>query len=250
MKTLEGHARQAGLRINKQKSKYMILGRQAEKAEDQNLKIGGPNEEITEIERVRTITYLGVQITEDGREEEELKVRLTKGDKAAGALSSIINSKLVSRKAKIQLYKTVLRPTVTYGCEIWKLGTVRESKLLVWERKILRRIYGGRKVEGEWKRRTNKELQELYKGPTIVQYIKQQRIRWLGHIQRLDNNRMTKKVLQTSSIGTKAKGRPRSRWKNEVLQDLKHVGVEDWRRAAADRKKWRKIISAMGLQGL
>ena len=67
-----------------------------------------------------------------------------------------------------------------------------EQALLVFERKIFRRIYGPKYEDGEWKRRTNRELEELSKGENIVKWIKGQRIRWLGHLERREEDRMPK----------------------------------------------------------
>ena len=57
---------------------------------------------------------------------------------------------------------------------------LEEQTLLIFERKIFRRIYGPKYEDGEWKSRTNRELEELSKGENIVEWIKGQRISWLG----------------------------------------------------------------------
>jgi len=57
-----------------------------------------------------------------------------------------------------------------------------EQALLIFERKIFRRIYGPKYEDGKWKSRTNRELEELSKGENIVKWIKGQRIIWLGHL--------------------------------------------------------------------
>jgi hypothetical protein len=54
--------------------------------------------------------------------------------------------------------------------------------VLIFERKIFRRIYGPKYEDGEWKSRTSRELEEWSKGDNIVKWIKGQRIRWLGHV--------------------------------------------------------------------
>jgi hypothetical protein len=60
-----------------------------------------------------------------------------------------------------------------------------EQALLIFERKIFRRIYGPKYEDGEWKSRTNHELEWLSKGENIVKWIKGQRISWLGHLERM-----------------------------------------------------------------
>jgi hypothetical protein len=63
-------------------------------------------------------------------------------------------------------------PVVTYGVEIWTMTKKEEKALLNFERKIFRRIYGPKYEDGEWKSRTNRELEELNKGENIVKWIK------------------------------------------------------------------------------
>ena len=68
-----------------------------------------------------------------------------------------------------------------------------EKAVLIFERKIFRRIYGPKYKNGEWKSRTNRELEEMSKGENIVKWITRQSIRWLGHLERMEEDRMPKR---------------------------------------------------------
>ena len=72
-----------------------------------------------------------------------------------------------SRATKIVLYKTLTRPVVTYGAEAWTLTEKEEQDVLIFERKIFRKIYGHKYENGEWKSRTNRELEEMRKEENI-----------------------------------------------------------------------------------
>jgi hypothetical protein len=72
--------------------------------------------------------------------------------------------------------------------------TKNEQALLIFERKIYRRICGPKYKIGEWKSRTNREVEEICKGENIVKWIKRQRISWLGHLERMEKDRMPKNV--------------------------------------------------------
>ena len=79
-----------------------------------------------------------------------------------------LNKILLSRATKIRLYKTLIRPAVTYGAETWTVTKKEEQAVLIFERKIFRRIYGAKYEDGEWKSRTNRELEELNEEENIV----------------------------------------------------------------------------------
>jgi len=116
-----------------------------------------------------------------------------------------------------------------------------EQALLISERKIFRRIYGAKYENGEWKSGTNRELEEMSKGENIVKWIKGQRISWLGHLERMEEDRLPKKIFTQEMEGTRRRGRPRKRSKEEVERDLQVLGVR-WRELVADRKKWKDIV--------
>ena len=84
---------------------------------------------------------------------------------------------------------------MSYGAEAWTLTKKEEQALLIFERKIFRRIYGPKYEDGEWKSRTNRELEEMSKGENIVKWITGQRISWQGHLERMEEDRMPKKIF-------------------------------------------------------
>jgi len=117
-----------------------------------------------------------------------------------------------------------------------------EQVLLFFERKIFRIIYGAKYENGEWKSRTYRELEEMSKLENIVKWIKGQRISWLGHLERMEEVRMPKKIFNQELEGTRRRGRPRKIWKEEVERDLQVLGVRRWRELVADRKKRKDIV--------
>jgi hypothetical protein len=131
---------------------------------------------------------------------------------------------------------------VTYGAEVWTLTKKEEQAALISERKIFRTIYGAKYEMGEWKSRTNRELEEMSKGENRVKWIRGQKISWLGHLERMEEDRMPRKIFTQELEGTRRRGRPRKRWKEEVERDLKVLGLRRWRELVADRKKWKDIV--------
>jgi len=117
-----------------------------------------------------------------------------------------------------------------------------EQALLIFERKIFRRIYGPKYENGEWKSGTNREIEEMRKGENIVKWIRGRRISWLGQLERMEEDRMPKKIFTQELEGTRRRGRHRKRWKDEVERDLQVLGVRRWRELVVDRKKLKDIV--------
>ena len=123
-------------------------------------------------EGVAEFIYLGTLISNDNSVQKEMQRRILAGNRTYFAAISLFRNRLLTRATKIRLYKTLIRPTVTYGAETWIMTKKEEQALLIFERKIFRRIYGPNYEDGEWKIRTNRELEELNKGENIVKWIK------------------------------------------------------------------------------
>jgi len=137
----------------------------------------------------------GTLIGNDNGVGNEIQRRILAGDRAYFAAVSLFRSRLLSRATKIVLYKTLIRPAVTCGAEVWTLTEKEEQAVLIFGRKIFRRIYCPKYGNGEWESRTNRELEEMSKGENIVKWIKGQRISWLGHLERMEEDRMPKKIF-------------------------------------------------------
>ena len=72
-------------------------------------------------------------------------------------------------------------------------------------------------------------------------FIKAQRIKSLMHIQRMDKAGPARKLIDWKPMGTRTVGRPRQRWKEDVMEDLKKLKVKNWKGTARDRRTWRDL---------
>ena len=184
---------------------------------------------------------MGTLINNDNSVEKEIQRRILAGNGTYFAAISLCRGRLLSRATKIILYKTLIRPVVLHGAEAWTLMKKRKQALLIFERKIFRRIYGPKYENGEWKSRMNREIEERSKGGSAVKWIKGQRIIWLGHLERMEEYRMPKKIFTQELEGARRRGRPRKGWKEEIERDLQVLGVRRWRKLVTDRTKWKDI---------
>jgi len=127
-------------------------------------------------------------------------------------LQKLFKNKNIPKKLKLRPKNTIIDKTLTYAL------TKRDRKQLnIFERKVYRRILGpvyDNKKEN-WRILTNKEIYASVIKPTIPETVRLNRLRWFGHVQRMEENRIAERVLYMNMGTTRLRGRPRNRWQDE-----------------------------------
>jgi len=82
----------------------------------------------------------------------------------------------------------------------------------------------------------------LLKKPTIIGAIRLNILRWFGHVQRMEENRIPRRVLYMNLGTMRLRGRPRNRWQDEVREDGRRVGAEEWQENVHNREEWKRLL--------
>jgi len=93
-----------------------------------------------------------------------------------------------------------------------------------------------------WRILSNKEIYAVVKKPAITETIRLNRLHWFGHVQRMEENRIPKRVLYMNLGTARLRGRPRNRWQDEVTEYGRIVDGEGWQERVHNREDWRKLL--------
>jgi hypothetical protein len=115
-------------------------------------------------EQVEDFKYLGVNINQRNDMHNEIKLRLVSANRECHTMRSMLSSRLLSRETKTKLYIAYLRPIKMYTCKTWSTTRGDELKLLIFDRKILRKIYGPiiNLETGSYERRKNEDIESIF----------------------------------------------------------------------------------------
>jgi hypothetical protein len=124
-----------------------------------------------------------------------------------------------------RIYKIIIFPVVLYGCETWFLILREEQRMRVFKNRVLR-IFGPKRDEviGVWRKLHNEKLHSLHDSQTIITTIKSRRMRWTGHVARMEEKRDAYSLLVGTPEGKRPLGKPRRRWVDNIKIDLREIG--------------------------
>ena len=195
-----------------------------------------------DIENVDNFVYLGSNVASNASLDKEINSRIGKASGTFARLTKRVwdNQKL-SIRTKANVYRSCVCSTLLYGSETWTLSSVQEKKLNTFHLRCLRRILGI-----TWQQKiTNEEVLRRTGLTTMYFTLSQRRLCWLGHILRMNAERIPKFLLYGELVvGKRNRGRPKLRFKDVCKRDLKslNIGTNDWELLANDRAKWRSTI--------
>jgi len=168
----------------------------------------------SKFERVENFKYLGIILNKNNTNQTDLQERIKNANKTYFMLQKFFKNKNTSKKLKLRLKNTITEKTLAYASETWTLTKGDRKQWNIFERKVYRRILGPvyENEKENWRILTNKEIYASVKKPTIMEKIRLKKLRWFGHVQRMEENRIPKRVLYMNLGTTRLRGRPRNRW--------------------------------------
>ena len=242
LQVMDKVAASLGLRINASKTEILSI--------DKDWKEGdvpvqqGPEVVISEgvVKEVSQFKYLGSVLVTDGRLDVELNIRRGKAVGRFKQFEKMWGTKHLSLATKVKCYKAYVLPILLFGSECWSLTKVQSQKLERVHSSCLRSILGVRLSD----RHTNEHIRKSCGVATLSAYITANRLRWLGHVGRMEEGRLPHIALFSSLHGdmTRPVGRPRHTWEKCVCADLKVLGQDEgsWEASCQIKSAWRKRL--------
>ena len=187
---MNSHMCSWGLEISREKTKAMAAFQH----------LTGLLEEVPSTEPPIKFTqefeYLGSQIQATGECVVDIRHRIDQARKAFWRLASVVwNVTQLSLKTKLMVYRSCVMSVLLYGSETWTVDWPRKAQLEKFHMTCLRKICGVSRMDQQTRGITNDQIKQCLGVPSIMQMVHQNRLRWVGHVARMDNDRLPKRML-------------------------------------------------------
>ena len=227
-----------GAEINVPKSKIMQVGAQGSSSGAAMLINGDP------VECVPIFKYLGSYCSNDLSATVEINHRLSSAAFAFQKLKRlhVWNDPFIHKGIKSILYKVIVQSTLLYGCETWAVREVELSRLEVFQLRCLRTICSLSLMD----KVPNDKILQMCNTSCASDIVRYRRLRWLGHVARMGNDRLPKMMMFSTLEGAGKRGRPIKSWNDCVRKDLDSLGLTlTWWKRCQDRASWKAVIETL-----
>ena len=238
LESLDSKCRHMGLTINCKKTKLLAV------LPDAGTQPPAPillHAESDPIEVVSSFQYLGSTVASDCTSNVEASSRITKASQSFGSFNRILwHQKKIKLSTKLRNFDSVVLSSLLYGLETAVLLEPQIHRLQSFVMRCLRSILG----VSLWDGKRDTSIRRSTHLQRISTVLTQRRLRLLGHIMRMGEDRLPRKLLVCApSHGKRSAGGQKMRWNDQVLRDLKSCNLEvDWRTLTQDRSEWRGRI--------
>ncbi|BHF77959.1 hypothetical protein SprV_0602106900 [Sparganum proliferum] len=196
----------------------------------------------TQLQVVENFPYLGSTLSRNTKIDDEVANRISKASQAFGRLRSTVwNRHGLQLSTKLKMYKAVILPTLLYGAETWTVYTKQARRLNHFHLSCLRRI-----LRLNWQDRIpDTDVLERTGILSIYAMLRQMQLRWSGHLVRMDDERLPKRLFYGDvATSSRRQGRPIRRYKDTLKSSLKRLQINptNWEELALDRPIWRRTV--------
>nr|VZI26156.1 unnamed protein product [Spirometra erinaceieuropaei] len=196
----------------------------------------------TQLQVVENFPYLGSTLSRNTKIDDEVANRISKASQAFGRLHSTVwNRHGLQLNTKLRIYKAVILPTLLYGAETWTVYTRQARRLNHFHLSCLRRI-----LRLNWQDRIpDTDVLERTGSLSIYTILRQMQLRWSGHLLRMDDERLPKRLFYGDvATGSRRQGVQIRRYKDTLKSSLKRLQINptNWEELARDRPTWRRAV--------
>ena len=194
------------------------------------------------LKNVDRFTYLGSTLSQNTTIDDEVNTRIARASVAYGRLQSTVwNRRGIALQTKLKVYRAVILPTLLYACETWTVYQRHARKLNHFHTTCLRRLLGI-----SWQDRIpDTEVLARADLPSIHTILMQYQLRWAGHLVRMPDDRLPKRLFYGElEEGKRLHGGQKKRFKDSLKVSLKSFGIDpfSWENAAQERAGWRSTL--------
>nr|VZI34508.1 unnamed protein product [Spirometra erinaceieuropaei] len=196
----------------------------------------------TQLQVVENFPYLGSTLSRNTKIDDEVANRISKASQAFGRLQSTVwNRHGLQLSTKLKMYKAVILPTLLYGAETWTVYAEQARRLNHFYLSCLRRI-----LRLKWQDRIPAtDVLERTRILSIYAILRQIQLRWSGHLVRMDDERLPKRLFYGDvATGSRRQGGQIRRYKDTLKSFLKclQINPTNWEELALDRPTWRRTV--------
>jgi hypothetical protein len=214
-----------GLRLNLKKTEYMPHGIQP----IEDLMIDGNPLPIS-----THFKYLGSTLSSDCESEIDARGRINSAWLKWRQCTGVLCDRKMPIKMKARIYKTVVRPVALYGTECWPTTKKIQDMMHAMEMNMLRWSLGHTRLD----KIRNEEIRKSMQVRPIQDKMRENRLRWYGHVHRSSSDSVARSAIDFSVTGKRPKGRPKARWTDTLASDMRAVNLTP--SDAQNRSIWRK----------
>ena len=210
--------------MNLNKTKYLCVGET-----HSNLKL----DKDSEIESCQEYKYLEVIFHTIGTGDKEIRSRVIQARKCIACLNGILWSKDIRKERKLNIYNALIKNSLFYGSETWRLTENNKRRVEATEMDALRRF---QRISRKERIRNVTIRQQIGPEETIMKEIEQNQLIWYSHVQRMAEGRLPKIALKWMPKQKRARGRPKKNQMESIRKAMNERNLNEGQ--CEDRKQW------------